>query len=206
MPPRNRKTRCKVHSVRIEYSARDLPSSRCLPAKISRCWSGGIPSASIMLFFTCSIEAWFEIMIEMVLPVRVLTNRLMVAGLSSGQVRTAAAGAERFANWEEEKQKSKIIEKQKNHQGRERIVAWWHSCIEGHGATSGIIAFRSFWLASLFLWCTCAFLGCFLFLIDRFVAFLLRLQTSTSSENVLETWRSSKLKWHRFNLFLNLSS
>jgi len=37
-------------------------------------------------------------MIEMVLPVRVLTNRLMVAGLSSGQVRTAAAGAERFAN------------------------------------------------------------------------------------------------------------
>jgi hypothetical protein len=43
-PPRRRSTRCSVDSFWMLQSARVRPSSSCLPAKIRRCWSGGMPA------------------------------------------------------------------------------------------------------------------------------------------------------------------
>ncbi|KAL9154112.1 hypothetical protein ABFS82_10G092700 [Erythranthe guttata] len=80
MPPRRRRIKCNVDSLRTSEWESVRASSSCLPPKMSLCWSGEIPSLRWILALisptVSNMPAWMVI----VFPVRVLT-KISIEGL-----------------------------------------------------------------------------------------------------------------------------
>mmetsp|Transcript_25978 Transcript_25978/g.57264 ORF Transcript_25978/g.57264 Transcript_25978/m.57264 type:complete len:243 (+) Transcript_25978:1837-2565(+) len=89
-----RSTRCRVDSSWTLYDWTVLASCSCLPAKIRRCCSDGMPSCSSILLLTCLMVSDGSTCSSMALPASVFAVilRLLLGGASTRGTRYSIAG------------------------------------------------------------------------------------------------------------------